>query len=681
MRLFLSGLAAISLLPAPMAGCKKEAQATGETAATEIPAGEQPAGGAEKAAGVPAVVAEVPAEVPVVAVAGDDAAVESGIRLMEEFGTIMGANKADCDKLAEDLKPFIEKNGKTMKSFNETMEKATPEIQEAVKTKYAARMEKTMGEIMAAGMACGENEKVKAVLATMAGAEAPAGKAPAAEAPADAQREPVLIPITQVTCSGGRCAGSAPAAPGIPPLTFIDQNYNYERVEEAQQHNLEGLKFYKKDRGAAIQKYLQALVINPMHEYARYNLACALALDDDPRALMLLKELAAAGTKACLKLVAGAPKDSDFKKLAKDPTFIALTNAAKASLKAGRVADFYSLLNKPSAGQAQIFNVQSAHFFSLTDRFQVSWAEPTLVYGINFVEEYCDQFAVARFAGNEPVLLTSGNNALATPIMASSVELFVGPKVGFDPYCEELGLTISIFGSSVQPHYDYRRDEIDHPKDKIELYLESDGDVKISGFPAVSADGRLVAYLWHSSHYAGSTSVHVIDSVSNKHRFSLGFKDHQEGEDEEEAKIRRFDNSLALKKLREASNEWIPMRREGAALNITRQGKPVRFLGALEGYVMRVVDFYGALLYEKAQPRWGIIYDDTSRVDTSGQSCRLLMEKGNTYQHYVAQYHAAVWIDPDFRTLLLISHCNTNEDDSMVYGYTHHAMPLKRPSH
>jgi len=189
MRLFLSGLAAISLLSAPISGCKKDAPVT----TTETPAGEpgatpagEPAGGAEKPAEVPAIAAEVVPEavvdVPVVAAAGDDAGIESGIKLMEEFGTIMGANKADCDKLADELKPFIEKNGEAMKSFNETMEKATPEVQESVKTKYAARMEKTMGEIMGAGMACGENEKVKAVMATMAGDEAPAdGAAPVAE--------------------------------------------------------------------------------------------------------------------------------------------------------------------------------------------------------------------------------------------------------------------------------------------------------------------------------------------------------------------------------------------------------------------------------------------------------------------------------------------------------------------
>ncbi len=209
MRLFLTGLAAISLLSAPIAGCKKDAPAGETPAATtpageqpaadkpaDAPAGEQPAGNADKPAD-PAAEAK-PADAP----AGeqpaadapaadapkyDEAAVEAGIVMMEKFGTIMGENKADCDKLADALKPFIEENGEAMKTFNETMEKSDSATQEAVKAKYASRMEATLKNIMEAGMACGENEKVKAVMASMAGEEAPAdAPADGAAAPADA---------------------------------------------------------------------------------------------------------------------------------------------------------------------------------------------------------------------------------------------------------------------------------------------------------------------------------------------------------------------------------------------------------------------------------------------------------------------------------------------------------------
>jgi hypothetical protein len=208
MRLFLTGLAAASLLSASIAGCKKEAPATETPAATtpageqpaadkpaDAPAGEQPAGNADKPADAPAgeqpaadaPAADAPAADAPAADAPkyDEAAVEAGIVMMEKFGTIMAENKADCDKLADALKPFIDENGEAMKSFNETMEKSDSATQEAVKTKYATRMEATLKNIMEAGMACGENEKVKAVMASMAG-EKEAAPADGTAAPADA---------------------------------------------------------------------------------------------------------------------------------------------------------------------------------------------------------------------------------------------------------------------------------------------------------------------------------------------------------------------------------------------------------------------------------------------------------------------------------------------------------------
>ncbi len=196
MRLFISGLAAVSLMSLSIAGCKKEdpAAPAATTATAEAkPAGDKPAdpaaapaGNAEKpadpAAAAPAAVdpaAAAPAAAPAVAI--DTVAIEAGIKQIEDMVAILKANAEDCDKAAAELTPFFEKNKESMVGFNKMMQGLSPEQQKEVQAKYMQRMMGAMQPMMEIGMKCEANENFKKAMSALA-PEAAAPAAPAAPA-------------------------------------------------------------------------------------------------------------------------------------------------------------------------------------------------------------------------------------------------------------------------------------------------------------------------------------------------------------------------------------------------------------------------------------------------------------------------------------------------------------------
>ena len=92
---------------------------------------------------------------------------EKIISALEEMATIVDNDKANCDKMADEISAFADKNAALFAKGKEVEAKATPEQKKAWKEKYAKRAE-ALGQKMMPGMkACGTNEKVKAAFGKM----------------------------------------------------------------------------------------------------------------------------------------------------------------------------------------------------------------------------------------------------------------------------------------------------------------------------------------------------------------------------------------------------------------------------------------------------------------------------------------------------------------------------------
>ncbi len=107
---------------------------------------------------------------------------EQAVKLMEEMGNIMDANKEDCDKMGDELKKFVDKNGETLKNLQNALKGGDEAKEKAMKEKYADRIGSAMGKVMEGSMKCATNEKVGAAMASMRPAN---DKPPADDKPAE----------------------------------------------------------------------------------------------------------------------------------------------------------------------------------------------------------------------------------------------------------------------------------------------------------------------------------------------------------------------------------------------------------------------------------------------------------------------------------------------------------------
>lgn len=171
-------------------------------------------------------------------------------------------------------------------------------------------------QVAAAGAdgSTGAAEVADAVADGTAPSDTQLGAAPAADAlaaaPAEADTAQPAQPDTQVA--------AAPVAPAAVPRNPAESN----RLNEA------GLNARKAgDHARAMQLYQEALKFNPDSVWARYNLACELALAGRSKeAFAELTALYKLDTPESRKALAAARKDSDFDSIRDSGQFFRLTN-------------------------------------------------------------------------------------------------------------------------------------------------------------------------------------------------------------------------------------------------------------------------------------------------------------------------------------------------------------------
>lgn len=102
---------------------------------------------------------------------GDEAKAEKFISIMEEIGKAGKAAGDDCGKVADAIKPIVDKRADELKELKEWAEsmKKDKDKAKALMEKYQGRMMTAMGDVMDVSFKCMDNEKFKAVSANMKG--------------------------------------------------------------------------------------------------------------------------------------------------------------------------------------------------------------------------------------------------------------------------------------------------------------------------------------------------------------------------------------------------------------------------------------------------------------------------------------------------------------------------------
>ncbi len=195
--------------PAPTAAPVPEADAAAAPAADNADAAPAPA----DAAPAPADAAPAPADA-AAAPAGAElsaestAVIEKGVTAIEEMSKLLSSGKDNCDKLGDDLKVFVDKNGEALTAFRKTMEGLPPAQQMAAQQQFEKRMEASMKGFMDGGMACQNNQKVKDAMSVLTGQPADAPPSPDMPDMQNAKAEtPVIGKLADIVkAAGGDCA-------------------------------------------------------------------------------------------------------------------------------------------------------------------------------------------------------------------------------------------------------------------------------------------------------------------------------------------------------------------------------------------------------------------------------------------------------------------------------------------
>lgn len=109
---------------------------------------------------------------PAVPPSADDG--EKVVKLDEQLADIVEKDKADCDKMAADLKTFIDKNGAEMQRLRAEGAKRSPEQRAEFQKKYGGRIIAATHRMNTGIGNCIQNPKVKAALAGLNGGGPPA---------------------------------------------------------------------------------------------------------------------------------------------------------------------------------------------------------------------------------------------------------------------------------------------------------------------------------------------------------------------------------------------------------------------------------------------------------------------------------------------------------------------------
>jgi hypothetical protein len=98
------------------------------------------------------------------------------VALDEQMASIVDADKSNCDKMANDIKAFADKNGAEMRRLSQEGQKRTKDEQAEFLKKYGSRIQAATAKMNAGVPGCIQNPKVKAALASLSGGPAAAPK-------------------------------------------------------------------------------------------------------------------------------------------------------------------------------------------------------------------------------------------------------------------------------------------------------------------------------------------------------------------------------------------------------------------------------------------------------------------------------------------------------------------------
>lgn len=136
------------------AGAKPEETKAAEPKASDTPKPADPAKPAEPAK---------PAAPP--AAGGTNTEVENkAIAMMEKLGDVFAADAKDCEKLATDLRAFLNDNKATIAEMTALEKKQTEAEKAAFETRNKAVQESAQAKMEPAAKACADNKNVQAVL-------------------------------------------------------------------------------------------------------------------------------------------------------------------------------------------------------------------------------------------------------------------------------------------------------------------------------------------------------------------------------------------------------------------------------------------------------------------------------------------------------------------------------------